>query len=211
MADLLNIPSCGVNSTGNTGAESCDVIRKVPKGVILTDGGVSFSPTDRASIPTFIAALRAKTVAARGSRVYPINDLVNWEDKSSEASRGSLGNLTQAQVDLVDAIPEFECRHFNGEAYHKKLSRFNSQQPRIFIYDDANQIFGTVDSNGNFKGFTTTQFRTLFAKFADSGNSAQYGFKLVLKSAGEYRDNSGYMVLDSTLTALSGLIDVVCL
>jgi hypothetical protein len=89
---------------------------------------------------------------------------VNWEDKSSEASRGSLGNLTQAQVDLVDAIPEFGLRHFNGEAFHKKLSRFNSQQPRVFIYDDANQIFGTVDSNGNLKGYSLTQFRTLFAK-----------------------------------------------
>jgi hypothetical protein len=205
MADILNIPNCGVNSSGNTGVDVCDVIRKTMKGIILTDANVQFTAANRASLDTFMAVLDTATSAARGSRISPINDLVNFEDKSSEATRGSLGNITNAQIDLVDAIPEFEFRHYNGEAYHKKLSRYNSQQPRIFIYDDANQLFGTVDSNGNLKGFSTSQFRTLFAKFGTASEAAQYPFKVVLKSAAEFRDNIGYVICDSRLSALSRL------
>jgi hypothetical protein len=209
MADILNIPNCGSNSQGNTGVDVCDVIRKTMKGIVLTDANVQFSAANRATLDTFMGVLDTATSAARGARIFPINDLVNFEDKSSEATRGSLGNITNAQIDLVDAIPEFEFRHYNGEAYHKKLSRLNSQQPRIFIYDDANQLFGTVDSNGNLKGFSTSQFRTLFAKFGTASEAAQYPFKVVLKSAAEFRDNIGYVICDSRLSALQGLIDVV--
>lgn len=209
MADILNIPNCGVNSSGNSGVDVCDVIRKTLKGIILTDPNFQIAAGSRVDLNTFMAYLDTATTAARGVRIYPIPDLVNFDDKSSEATRGSLGNITVAQIDLVDAIPEFEFRHYNGEAYHKKLSRFNSQSVRIFIYDDANQLFGTLDSNNNLKGYTLAQFRTILAKFGTASESAHYPFKVVMKSAAEYRDNVGYIICDSRLSALSGIIDVI--
>lgn len=209
MADILNIPNSGATGSGNSGVDSNDLKRKTLKGIILTDPDVEFSAADRVDLDTFMEALETATTAARGSRIFPIPDLVNFEDNSSEATQGSLGNLVNTQIDLVDAVPSFLFRHYKGEAYHKKLSRFNSQSVRIFIFDDQFALYGHKDSDGNFKGYTMSQFRTQLAKFGTTSDSGQYPFRVVLESASEYRENSAYVVCDSRLSALSGLIDVV--
>lgn len=209
MATILNIPNCGATSTGNTGKEGCDLVRKTFKGMILTDPSVEFDSSDLASLSAFVAAVNAGVIAARGSRVYPIHDIVNFEDNTSEATQGSLGNLVNTQIDLSDAIPSFLLRHYNGEAFHKKLARFKSQSVRVIFYDDAYTLFGTADSNGKFKGYSVAQFRTLPAKFGDASNPAQYPFRIVLSSAAEYVDNAAFVIGDSSISSINGLIDVV--
>lgn len=209
MADILNIPNSGSTGTGNSGVDSNDLKAETLKGIILTDPDFVIAAADRADLDTLIGVLQDAAVAARGDRIFPIHDLVNIEDQSSDPTQGGLGNLTPVQIDLAPGVPAFLLGHYNGEGYHKKLSRFNSQSLRIFFYDQNYTLFGTVDSDGNLKGYTMSQFQTRIRKFGTSSESAKYPFRVVLQSESEFKDNSGYVAMDSRLAQINGIIDVV--
>lgn len=209
MADIANKPNCGGStSTFNSGLPLCDVIRKAPKALLLLDNGVEFTPSDRASIATLVAAIKTKTRAARGGRVYPILSLSNFEDTSKAATKAAIGNLSIQEITMQQGIPSFTFQHYKGDLFHKQLSRAEGGNLKLMIIDAGNVIYGTGTSAGNLTGFTLAEFKAELAKFATASNPAIYPFSITLDSIIEYQDNLMIAQLDNTIFNISGIIDV---
>lgn len=209
MADILSLPSCGGStSTFNSGAPLCDVIRKEPKMLIMLDSGVEFNLSTRASIATFVAAIRTATRAARGSRAYPIKDLTNYEDKSSEPTKASIGNLSVTQITMQQGVPSFSFQHRKGDLFHKQLAAAENANLKLLIVDSAYVVYGTKTSGGNFTGYSLSEFYAELAKFATATDPSKYPFNITLESMTEYKENFDFVQLDSTIMSVSGIVDV---
>lgn len=210
MASLINVPDCGgANSTFNSGVPLCDVIRDIPYGLIFLDSGVAFDGSDVASATAFIAALKTASRAARGSRVYPIWDLKNFEDKSKEASKGTLGNLSNAEIQLIDGIPSFSFAHRKGELFHSQLVSAETAGLKLMIVDKKYCVYGTKTSDGKLTGFTLAEFKAQLPKFQTPSAASTYPFDVTLDSITEYKENLGFFQANSSITTVTGLINVV--
>lgn len=209
MADILNLPNCG-GSTGtfNSGFPLCDVIRKAPKALLLVDSGVEFTTGEMASVASLVTAIKTKTRAARGGRVYPIMSLSNFEDKSKEATKAAIGNLSIQEVTMQEGIPSFAFEHRKGDLYHRQLANAENANLKLLIIDDAYVIYGTKTAAGKLGGFSLAEFKTQLAKFANASTPSKYPFDVTLNSITEYKENLAFVQLDSTVLGISGNNDV---
>ena len=209
MADILNLPNCGGStSTFNSGAPLCDVIRKLPKALFLADAGVEFNATDRQSITSLVAAMKTKTRAARGGRLYPILDLTNYEDKTKEPTRGNVGNLSVVDIIITDAVPAFSFQHRKGDLFHQQLSKAQNANLTLFILDSAYVLYGTKNAAGNLAGYSLSEFYAELARFATASEPSKYPFSVTLASLTEYKENFTFLQLDSTVLNIKGNNDV---
>lgn len=209
MANIIDLPNCASpDSVFNTGVPLCDLKKGKILGVILADKGVTFTKADCASVATFLAAVLTKTTAARGGRVYPIWNLKNFEDNTGDPQTGSTGNLTTATIVTQDAVPVFSFGYGGGEAQHKRLAAMSGGSYDVFFVDSQYAVYGT-DSNGEFAGFSVEQAYVYTSKFIVTDAVNQYRFRLTLNSITEYRENSRFVVANSTLASYTGLINVV--
>lgn len=208
MADILNLPNCATQETEfNTGIPLCDLIKKKILGVIFVDSGVYFTAAHRASTTAFLTELAAKTVAARGSRAYPLWDIRNYDDQTGEPTKGGVGNLTTSQVVTADGIPAFRFGYNGGEIQHQILANIESGQYDMFIVDEGYTVYGTRDGV-NLKGFSTEQIYVNPSKFQVTDRVNQYSFDVTLASMIEYKQRSGFIVTNSTITEKVGLINI---
>lgn len=209
MSNILNIPNCGgTTSTFNSGVPLCDVIRDIPYGLILVDSGLEFDDTDMASLATFITSLKTASRDARGSRIFPIWGLTNFTDNSKAPTKGSVGNLTNSEIQLVDAIPSFEFQHRNGEIFHQLLLKAETGGFTLMIVDKKYVLYGTKTSAGKFTGFSLAEFKTQLPKFQTPQATSNYPFDVTLNSITEYKENLAFIQLDSTVTSVTGIRDV---
>lgn len=209
MADIIGVANCASpDSVFNTGIPPCDLAKKKMKGIVFADSGVVFTPADCASPAAFIAAVKLKTTAARGGRVYPIWDLLNFEDNTGDPATGSVGNLTTATIITSDAIPAFSFGYNGSEARHKRMSAMNGASLDVFFVDEQWAVYGTREGD-NFAGFSVLQAYGDTSKFIVSDAVNQYRFRTTLGDISQYRDNSEYVVVNSGLAAAVGLVDVV--
>lgn len=208
MADILDLPNCATVATEfNTGTPLCDLIKKKIIGVIFADSGVYFSPSHRATTTAFLTELATKTLAARGSRAYPLWDIRNYDDQTGEPTKGGVGNLTTSQVVTADGIPAFRFGYNAGEIQHQILSNIESGQYDMFLVDEGYTVYGTKDGV-NLKGFSTEQIYVNPSKFQVTDRVNQYSFDVTLASMIEYKQRSGFVVTNSTITAKVGLINI---
>lgn len=208
FADLLNIPSCATEeSQFNTGVPLCDLKKKKLIGVIFADAGVYFTAAHRASTTAFLAEVAAKTIADRGSRVYPLWNIRNLEDQTSEPGKGSVGNLTTTQSNVSDGIPAFNFGYAGGELQHAILSKVESGNYDVFLVDADYVVYGT-QSGTNMVGFSTEQIYVNLSKFPVSDFVNQYSFSITFSSMIEWKSQSAFVVTNSGLTAKVGLIGV---
>lgn len=210
LADILNVANCGgVTSTLNTGVPLCDVIRDIPYGIFLLDAGLEFDAADRASIAIFVAVLKTASRAARGSRVFPIWALTNFEDRTKEATKAAVGNLSIQDIQLVDAIPAFDFQHRKGDFFHQLLMKAEAGGYTIAIVDKKYAFYGTKTSAGNFTGYTYEEFKTQLPRFQTPSTPSHYPFGVVFSSITEWKENLAIIQLDSTVASVSGIRDVV--
>jgi len=208
MADLKNLANCASpDSVFNVGIPPCDLAKKKIKGVIFADKGVRFSTSDTASVAAFIAAVKTKAAAARGGRVYPMFDILNFEDSTGDPATGSVGNLSTATIVTNDAVPAFRFGYNGTEARYRRVSAIAGAQLDMFIVDDQWAVYGTLDGD-EFAGFSVLQAYSYTSKFIVSDSVNQYSFRVTLADITEYRDNSVYVVTNSGLSAASGLVNV---
>lgn len=208
FADILGLANCASpDSVFNSGIPLCDLAKGKIKGVILADRGVSFTPADRASVASMIAAIKTKTTAARGSRVYPVFDINNFEDSTGEPQTGSIGNLSTATIVVQDGIPVFRFGYNGSEKRHARMALMNGASLDVFFIDDKFAMYGT-QSGDNLKGYNVLQAYTYVSRFIVADAVNQYSFQLTLGSIAEYRENSNYVVLNSGVLSAQGLIDV---
>lgn len=210
MADILDVASCGgATSTFNSGPPLCDVIRDIPYGLVLLDAGVEFNSGARASIAAMVAALDTATRAARGSRAYPIWSLTDFQDLSKEATKAAAGNLSLAELQLVEAIPAFGFQHRKGDFYHKQLAKAEGGGFTVMIIDKLYRLYGTKTSGGNMAGFSLSEFKTQLPKWQTPQAPSNYPFSVILDSITEYKENLAIIQLDSSVVNISGNRDVV--
>lgn len=208
MADILGLANCASpDSVFNTGIPLCDLAKGKIKGVILADRGVVFTASDRSSVAAMIAAIKTKTTAARGSRVYPLFDINNFEDTTGEPQTGGIGNLSTATIVVQDGIPVFRFGYNGSEARHKRMALMNGASLDVFFIDDKFAMYGCQQGT-DLKGYNVLQAYTYTSKFIVADAVNQYSFQLTLGSIVEYRENSNYVVLNSGVLAAQGLIDV---
>jgi hypothetical protein len=210
MADVLGLANCATpDSIFNVGVPPCDLKKKKMKGVIFADRGVTFTGAEVASAAAFIAAVKTKTTAARGGRVYPIWDLLNFEDNTGDPATGGIGNLTTATITTSDAVPAFRFGYNGTEMRHTRVSAMASATLDVFFVDEGWAVYGTLKSEGVFGGFNVLQAYGDVTKFVVSDAVNQYSFRVTLGDVTEYRDKSTYVVTNSGITAAVGLVNVV--
>jgi hypothetical protein len=192
----------------NTGVPPLDLKKKKMKGVIFLDRGMEFTGGDIASAAAFIAALVAATTAARGSRAYPIWDLLNFEDNTGDPATGSVGNLTTATQITSDAVPAFRYGYNGTEQRHTRMSAISGEQLDVLFIDEGYAVYGTEGANGGFSGYNVLQGYADTSKFPVSDSVNQYSFRLTLGDVTEYRDASVYIKLNSGVVAAAGLVNV---
>lgn len=208
MSNILSLANCAnPDSIFNVGVPLCDIQRGKIKGIILLDRGTFFTPTHLASLVAFLAELKVKTTAARGGRAYPILDLLNFEDNTGDPATGSVGNLSTATIVTNDAVPAFLFGYNGTEARHTTMSLIAGMSLDVMFIDDKYAIYGTR-SGDNFAGYTILQAYSHVAKFIVSDSVNQYAFRLTLGNIVQYREQSGYVVTNTGLLAIQGLINV---
>lgn len=209
LADVLNVANCASpDSVFNTGVPPCDLAKKKMKGVIFLDRGVEFTGADIASAASLIAAIKTASTAARGSRAYPVWDLLNFEDNGGDPGTGSIGNLTTATVITSDAIPSFRFGYSGTEKRHTRMASLMSATLDVLLVDEGWAVYGTLGPNGGLSGFNVLQAYADTSKFPISDAVNQYSFRITLGDITEYRDNSTYVVCNSGLLGALGLVNV---
>lgn len=207
--DILGVANCASpESVFNTGIPLCDVKKKKIRGVIFADAGVSFSGAEVQSIGSFINAVKTKTIAARGQRVYPVWDLQNFADNTGDPATGAVGNLTTATTVTNDAVPSFSFGYNGTEARHKKMAAMNSMSLTVFFVDAGWTVYGYKDADGSIRGFDVLQAYADVSKFPVDNTVDQYRFRITLADIGQYRDRTEYVVTNSGILSAVGLINV---
>lgn len=208
MADILGLANCATpDSLFNTGVPLCDIAKGKIRAIIYLDKGVYFTPAHRVSAAAFLAELKIKTTAARGSRAYPIFDLLNFEDNTGDPATGAIGNLTNATIITQESVPSFRFGYNGSEARHGRMSLMASQSLDVMFVDDKYAIYGTKDGV-NFKGYSVLQAYADVSKFIVTDAVNQYGFRITLGDVSQYKEKSTYIVGGAAMFNVQGLINV---
>lgn len=207
--DILGLANCASpDSVFNAGVPPCDLAKKKMKGVIFADRGKTFTGASIASVNAFIQAVKDATTAARGGRVYPVWDIINFEDNTGDPSTGSIGNLTTATIVTQDAIPSFRFGYNGSEARHKRMAAMSGASLDIFFVDEQFAVYGTEVAPGVFGGYSVLQAYADTSKFIVADAVNQYSFRITLGSINQYRDSSLYVVANVGLLGAVALVDV---
>lgn len=208
MSTILGLANCASpDSVFNTGIPLCDIPKGKIRGLIFLDKGVTFNAAALGSIAAFIAELKVKTTAARGSRAYPLFDLLNFEDNTGDPGTGSVGNLTTATIITSSEIPSFRFGYNGTEKRHARMAAMGGAALDVLFVDDKYSVFGT-DKGGEFGGYSILQAYANVSKFIVSDAVNQYAFTLTLGDLSQYKENSTYVSANAALFAVQGLVNV---
>lgn len=195
---------CGSETRTNVAAFDCDNARKYPKKLGI--GGKAFTAADAVDDATFYAALIAATKLDTGNtdKLFFINNIEDPNDVSAQNTKGKVGEGVE-QV-LVEGKPGFTYRVEIGQDLFKRLRKFNKRRVKIFTYDDAGNMWGCKNTDGNFAGCE--------AIFFISGNTQQTSstpvsalIEIAYVSAKQYNDESFYVPVTLTEFEPAGLLD----
>jgi hypothetical protein len=201
----MSFSLCG--SVGaNTGAIKCDRRRGIPKKIII--GSAEFDSDDYASASTFDAAFLASFELATGdaSKLYPFPEITGVADKADANKESTLGAFGPKVV-LIEGKPAYEFDVIAGTTLEKFLRRFNGQQVPVFIVDDANAIWGKLDSNDVFVGCDALIF-TAPHKYGDGSNGQTTKVSISFVSAGDVYDSAAFIETGLSISDMVGLLDV---
>jgi hypothetical protein len=142
----------------NLALSKCNKLPKLIKGMIETPADFSFSPADIASAAAFKTALQALLIEdAQADRGYLWPFFFSFENNSEETvfEETPLGRRA-----VRDGQYRFNFNISENICLHKAMFSHRTTQGRVFLIDSDNQILGTVDTDGNFLGFTISMVHT---------------------------------------------------
>jgi hypothetical protein len=202
----MSFSLCGSIDT-NVGAINCDVRKAVAKNLII--GGASFSSAQYADSDSFKAAYGTAVKLAKGSsgKLFPFPEIQGITNNQEANVTGALG--LGLQFIMREGKPAYAFDIVTGTALERKLRKFNRQTVPVFIVDDANNVWGRKDANGNFIGFQAMIFVT--GKPWSDGASVESERSQVMVnflSAADVFDNSYFMPVDFDVNSITGLLDV---
>ncbi len=150
----------------NLALSKCNKLPKLIKGMIETPADFSFAPADFADAASFKTALQALLVDAAEDRGYLWPFFFTFENNSQETTfqETPLGRRV-----VIDGQYRFNFGISENICLHKAMFSHRTSQGRVFLIDSDNQILGTLDTDGNFLGFTISMIHT--GKFAFNDGS----------------------------------------
>lgn len=196
---------CG-SSGGNTGSISCDKRRGIPE--VLTLGGKVFEPADYANATAFQAAFTAAINLANGDpdKLYPFPLIQNITDNTEENTVGTTGK--GFRMILKEGKPAYTFGVLAGSTQERNMRKFNNQIVPVYIFDNARDIDGMLDTDGNFVGHQALIFCD--GKPYSDGNTIDNEYTNVevsFLSAADFFDNFAFIKTTFSAAALEGLID----
>jgi hypothetical protein len=196
---------CGSAGYQNTGNINCDLLRGVPKILLVGDG--TFSSSNYADQPTMDAAIVAKLKLNNGNsqKLYPFPVVEEVTDQSEAAKIGSTG--LGLKFKLVRSRPGYEFGVIAGSSLEKKLIAFDGKKAPIVIFDDKSQFWGVKDSAANFAG-AQWLIGVDPHGYGDGNNVKLTKITISLVDAADFVENASVHVSALTSAVLSGLKDV---
>jgi hypothetical protein len=195
---------CGSNRRVNVRPFACDKARKFPAKLAL--GAGTLSTSDAADADTATAAITALTQLDTGAanKMYFIHTLRDPQDKSQADKKGAVGEGPEQT--LVEGKPGFEYRVEIGMALYKELRKLNKQVIPVMTYDDEDDMWGCVDSNGVFAGCPAIFFISdMRQQTASAPVSALISISYL--SAKNYNDEAFYVPMSLGEFEPGGLLD----
>lgn len=194
---------CG-NVGVNTGAISCDVRRGLPK--ILMVGGAEFAPSDYASQATIQAAIKARIQRAAGSsdKLFSFPEIQGNTDQTDADKIGTLGY--GLKVVLLQGKPGYVFTTITGSTQEKALRKFNNKTVPVFVFDDGGNLWGTVDSEGNYFGCNCL-ISVKGKGFDDANNAKTTDITISFINASDFYDDAAFVQTTFGISDLAGLVD----
>lgn len=184
----------------NLGLSKCNKLPAMPKGMITTPLGFAISPTDAADPDAWQDAL----LASKDVRIYLWPDFRNSTDNSEktvyEQTPLSTMKVRPGRYQFLFDIKESLC-------VHKAMFSHSGIAQRVFIIDNENQLIGTVDSDGNLRGFTVDLLNVEKLMFSNGTVSTKSPVYVSLKDSEEL-DVNGTIIDGSFAATLNRLTDV---
>lgn len=184
----------------NLGVGSCPALPSFIKGMIETNDSFSATPAQVID-PTF---WQDALLAAKDVRAYFWPNFFGTTDQS-EANVYETTYLGKRPV--RDGFYEWLITISESLCIHKAMFTHRRNNGRVWLWDGKNQLIGTIDADGNYRGLSIQMLHTEKMKFNDGTVVSKSPIALVLKDNLEF-DQSGIMIDGSFLNSLSRLTDV---
>lgn len=185
----------------NLGPSLCKDLPQMLKGMITTPLSFSFSAANSVLSAQWAAAL----IADPSVRIHKWPGFKEFTDQS-EKSVYEQNALTDNFVRNGKYIFEFGI--IESLCIHKKMFTHNGNNQRVFLIDIKNNIYGTVDSSGNFMGFTISLLNLENILISNGQVSSKSPVKLVLLDNEELNTNGSKVDGSAFVNSLNELIDV---
>lgn len=209
MATVGNISAALQPSNVGIGAKTLDP--KLIKGALIVPKGFVIT---NANLSTLLSVLQSAAYNdSKGSRLYPVANLVDFKDNSEKAVVQTFGYGGQKTV--RDGIYKWSFQFVKGgKTLNDALRTFNGDNWDFFFVDHNNVLFGKqyVDTNGaaGIKAIPSIEIYTNPFGLNDGKKVAEYMVEFVfdpkyLNELGQFIADAGFDILDN----VTGLQDVV--
>lgn len=184
----------------NLGPSKCAKLPSLFRSMITTPQGFKVTPEEAVDPDFWAAAL----LANKSLRIYKWPDFVGFTD-NSEAAVYETTPLAILQV--RDGRYNFKFDIKENLCLHKAMFTHRAISGRVFFFDDQNQLLGTTDSDGNFKGFRILMLNTEKLMISNGTVSTKSPIVVVLADNLEL-DQNGALLDAPFLNDLDILTDV---
>lgn len=184
----------------NMGVSRCNKLPQTMRSMITTPIGFSCTP-EQAIDPDF---WQDACLSGKATRIYIWPDFVNVEDKSEEAV---YEQTPLATLVVRDGRYQYLLQISQNLCLHKAMFTHRQKNGRVFIFDIANQLFCTEDSDGNLRGFSIQLLHTEKLKISNGQVATKSPIYLALENNLEI-DEHGVLIDAAFINDLDRLTDV---
>lgn len=193
------MPNCDVQKK-NFGLTACSQLPQLIRGMITTPANFSLTEVQALVASNWQDAM----IAANSVRIYYWPPFVNFENISEEAV---YEDLPLAYLAVRDGNYRFRFSIKQSLCTHKAMFTHRANSGRVFLIDVENQIIGTLDSNGNIRGFNIQLLHTEKMIFSDGTVSTKSPIVVALLDNKEL-DESGVIFSAPFVNSLERIIDL---
>lgn len=183
----------------------CDAQRSLPK--LMFVGGKVFGSSDYTLPANLQAAIKAsvKLPTGDGDKLFPFPEIGGTTDQTDALKTATLGyGLKQV---TIEGRPGYSYQVQVGQAGFQALRLFNRAIVPIFTVDDQNNMWGTIDSDGNWSG-EVAQIFVSGNGFGDGSKPFVADIAIAYQSASDFNDYSRYATLNFNPNEAKGLVTV---
>lgn len=203
MSTILNTPRCSSDG-GATGVPTCQVDPKAIVGVILIDPSKSYRSTQFEELK---GVLQADTVETGKTRIHPIFRFVEMADSSEDVSIQTLGY--GAKIPIKEGKFDWTFRFLKGGlCLLSNLRQFNGLNKKAIFVDEDNNLWGVINADGDFTGFTLDFVYAYPFKATDGSKANEYRIRLVQSKPEEWDSYGVFQASWDVEETLKGIVNL---